>query len=86
MVVNLDASSAWVGSYTSTNSGVTNAGAASGDYPASGVYTLTVGATVTASYLCRDPDPPHRRSPYAVPCLPGAGTSRTSRAPTQPPA
>jgi flagellar hook protein FlgE len=49
MVVNLDASSAWVGSYTSSNSGVTNAGAATGDYPTSGVYTLTVGATVTAS-------------------------------------
>jgi flagellar hook protein FlgE len=48
MVVNLDASSAWVGSYTSTSgTAVENATAATGDYPTIGAYSLTVGATVT---------------------------------------
>ena len=48
MVVNLDASSAWAGSYTvTTGTDITNATAASGSYPATGAYTLTVGATVT---------------------------------------
>ena len=49
MVVNLDASSAWVGSYASTGGtgAVQSAGAATGDYPTIGAYSLTVGATVT---------------------------------------
>ena len=48
MVVNLDASSAWVGGFTVTSgSGVSSAGAASGDYPATGAYTISVGATIT---------------------------------------
>jgi len=48
MVVNLDASSAWVGSYTSTGgTALQSAGAATGDYPILGAYTLSVGATVT---------------------------------------
>ena len=48
MVVNLDASSAWVGSYTSTGgTAVQSATAATGDYPTTGAYSLTVGATVT---------------------------------------
>ena len=48
MVVNLDASSAWVGSYTvTTGTDVTNVTGATGDYPATGAYTISVGATVT---------------------------------------
>ncbi len=44
MVVNLDSSSAWVGSYSVTSgTDVANVGAATSDYPATGTYTLTVG-------------------------------------------
>jgi flagellar hook protein FlgE len=52
MVVNLDSSSAWAGSYsvasyTGSASDVASVSAASNEYPAAGTYTLTLGTTVT---------------------------------------
>ncbi len=48
MVVNLDSSSNWVGSYSVTSgSDVANVGAYTNTYPATGSYTLTVGTTTT---------------------------------------